>query len=131
MTTAAPRPGGSATACSPAPPGAAGLLVIALVTLIGVFLLAQAIPALLKDQANFLTSREWAPGGDTPRFGIVELLWTTVASSAIAMVIAVPFGVAVALFITQYAPSWLSGRRPASWTCWPRCRPSSTGSGRH
>ena len=56
----------------------AGLLVIALVTLIGVFLLAQAIPALLKDQANFLTSREWAPGGDTPRFGIVELLWTTV-----------------------------------------------------
>ena len=32
----------------------AGLLVIALVTMIGVFLLAQAIPALLKDQANFL-----------------------------------------------------------------------------
>jgi phosphate transport system permease protein len=85
----------------------AGLLVIALVTLIGVFLLAQAIPALLKDQASFLTSREWAPGGDSPRFGIVELLWTTVASSAIAMVIAVPFGVAVALFVTQYAPRWL------------------------
>ena len=100
------------TACSPAPPAGAGLLVIALVTMIGVFLLAQAIPALLKDQANFLTSREWAPGGDTPRFGIVELLWTTVASSAIAMVIAVPFGVAVALFITQYAPSWL--KRPAA-----------------
>jgi phosphate transport system permease protein len=87
----------------------AGLLVIALVTLIGVFLLAQAIPALLKDQASFLTSREWAPGGDAPRFGIVELLWTTVVSSAIAMVIAVPFGVAVALFITQYAPRWLKG----------------------
>jgi phosphate transport system permease protein len=85
----------------------AGLLVIGVVTLIGVFLLAQAVPALLKDQANFLTSREWAPGGDAPRFGIVELLWTTVASSAIAMVLAVPVGVAVALFITQYAPRWL------------------------
>jgi phosphate transport system permease protein len=85
----------------------AGILVIALVTLIGVFLLAQAVPALLKDQASFLTSREWAPGGDAPRFGIVELLWTTVASSAIAMVLAVPVGVAVALFITQYAPRWL------------------------
>ena len=47
----------------------------------------------------------------TPRFGIVELLWTTVASSTIAMIIAVPFGV-VALFITQYAPSWL--KRPAA-----------------
>jgi phosphate transport system permease protein len=85
----------------------AGIIIIALVTLIGVFLLAQAIPALLKDQANFLTSREWAPGGDAPRFGIVELLWTTVASSAIAMVLAVPVGVAVALFITQYSPKWL------------------------
>jgi phosphate transport system permease protein len=90
----------------------AGLLVIALVTLIGVFLLAQAIPAILKDEASFLTSREWSPGGEAPRFGIVELLWTTVASSTIAMVIAVPFGVAVALFITQYAPSWL--KRPAA-----------------
>lgn len=91
---------------------AAGLVVVALVTLIGVFLVAQAVPALLKDQASFLTSREWAPGGDTPRFGIVELLWTTVSSSTIAMVIAVPVGVAVALFITQYAPVWL--KRPAA-----------------
>ncbi|MDQ2756873.1 MAG: phosphate ABC transporter permease subunit PstC [Actinomycetota bacterium] len=90
----------------------AGLLVIALVTLIGVFLVAQAVPALAKDQASFLTSREWTPGGDAPRFGIVELLWTTVSASLIAMVIAVPVGVAVALFITQYAPPWL--RRPAA-----------------
>jgi len=90
----------------------AGLLVLAMVTLIGVFLLAQAIPAILKDQTSFLTSREWSPGGDAPRFGIVELLWTTVTSSAIAMVIAVPVGVSVALFITQYAPPWL--RRPAA-----------------
>ncbi len=87
----------------------AGILVIAIVTLIGVFLLAQAIPALLKDQASFLTSREWAPGGDTPRFGIVELLWTTVTASTLAMLVAVPVGVAVALFITQYAPLWLRG----------------------
>jgi phosphate transport system permease protein len=89
-----------------------GLIVIGLVTLIGVFLIAQAVPALTKDQANFLTSREWSPGGDQPRFGILEFLWTTVASSVIAMVIAVPVGVGVALFITQYAPRWL--RRPAA-----------------
>jgi phosphate transport system permease protein len=89
-----------------------GIIVIAIVTLIGVFLIAQAVPALLRDQANFLTSREWAPGGDQPRFGILEFLWTTVASSVIAMVVAVPVGVGVALFITQYAPHWL--RRPAA-----------------
>ena len=90
----------------------AGLLVIALVTLIGVFLLWQAVPALARNEANFLTSREWVVAGDHPRFGIVELLWTTVASSLIAMAIAVPVGVCVALFITQYAPRWLS--RPAA-----------------
>jgi phosphate transport system permease protein len=90
----------------------AGLLVIALVSLIGAFLLWQAIPALARNEANFLTSREWVVAGDHPRFGIVELLWTTVAGSLIAMTIAVPVGVCVALFITQYAPRWLS--RPAA-----------------
>jgi phosphate transport system permease protein len=83
-----------------------------LVSLIGAFLLWQAIPALARNEANFLTSREWVVAGEHPRFGIVELLWTTVASSLIAMAIAVPVGVCVALFITQYAPRWLS--RPAA-----------------
>lgn len=91
---------------------AAAWVIMLLVALIGVFLVAQAVPALLKDQASFLTAREWSPGGDAPRFGIVELLWTTVVSASIAMLIAVPVGVSVALFITQYAPSWL--RRPAA-----------------
>ena len=87
----------------------AGVLVIALVTLIAVFLLSQALPALVRNKANFLTSTQWAPGGDRPQFGIANLLWVTVSSSVIAMAIAVPVGVGVALFITQYSPAWLSG----------------------
>ena len=90
----------------------AGLLVIVLVTLIAVFLLSQALPALAKDKVNFLTSTQWNVDGTPLQFGIANLLWVTVLSSAIAMVIAVPFGVGVALFITQYAPGWLS--RPAA-----------------
>ena len=117
-----------------------GSLVIAPVTLIGVFLVAQAIPALLKDQASFLTSREWTVAGDAPRFGIAELAWTTVSASIIAMAIAVPVGVAVALFITTYAPSWLRGPAatmvdmlaavPPSSTACGRCCPSARSSGR-
>jgi phosphate transport system permease protein len=42
----------------------------------------------------------------------MELLWTTTTASIIAMAIAVPIGVCVALFITEYAPQWL--RRPAA-----------------
>lgn len=92
--------------------GGAGILVIALVTLIGVFLLWQAVPALRANEANFLGSREWSVATSPPRFGIAEFLWTTVASSVIAMALAVPIGVALALFLTQYAPGWL--RRPAA-----------------
>lgn len=90
----------------------AGIVVIATVTLIGVFLVWQAIPALLENNASFLTSRVWNPGGAEPAFGIVEFLWTTVMSSLIALAIAVPLGVAVALFLTQYAPLWM--RKPAA-----------------
>lgn len=98
--------GGAATA--------SGIIVVAVVTLVGVFLLAQAVPSMIKNEAAFLTSREWTPSGAAPRFGILDLFWATVASSLIAMLVAVPLGVAVALFITQYAPRWLAG--PAAAT---------------
>ena len=92
--------------------GGAGLVVIALVTLIGVFLVWQALPALQNNDANFITSREWSVDSSPMRFGILELLWTTVVASTIAMVLAVPVGIALALFMTEYAPQWL--RRPAA-----------------
>ncbi|GAA1252226.1 phosphate ABC transporter permease subunit PstC [Oryzihumus leptocrescens] len=90
----------------------AGLLVIILVVLIATFLLSQAIPAIAHDKANFLTSTDWNVDGDTLSFGIANLLWVTVISSVIALLIAVPLGVGVALFITQYSPRWLA--RPAA-----------------
>ena len=92
----------------------AGILVVALVALVGTFLVIQAVPALLNNNVNFLTSREWVPSGAEPRFGILDMFWATVVTSVIAMVIAVPLGVAVALFLTQYAPEWLRG--PAAAT---------------
>ena len=97
--------GGAATA--------AGLIIILIVTLIGVFLIAQAIPALMNNKDNFLTSQAWdVSNPDEMRFGIARLLWVTVSSSVVAMLIAVPLGVAIALFLTQYAPKWLA--KPAA-----------------
>ncbi|MGN6636983.1 MAG: phosphate ABC transporter permease subunit PstC [Oryzihumus sp.] len=90
----------------------AGLLVIILVALLATFLLWQAVPAIAHDHANFLTSTDWNVDGDTLSFGIANLLWVTVISSVIALLIAVPLGVGVALFITQYSPRWLA--RPAA-----------------
>ena len=89
-----------------------GVFVILIVTLIAIFLIVQAIPALANNNVNFFTSRVWNPGGEKPAFGILEFLWTTVAASTLAMVVSVPIGVGVALFLTQYAPMWM--RRPAA-----------------
>ena len=84
----------------------AGLVVVAIVSLVAIFLLIQAIPAISKDKVNFLTSREFT--SSSLRFGIVQLLWTTVTSSLVALVLAVPFAIGIALFLTHYAPAWFA-----------------------
>ena len=53
-----------------------------------------------------------ADAGDL-RFGIAALLWTTVMISILAMLLAVPLAVGIALFITQYAPARLA--RPVAY----------------
>ena len=73
------------------------------------FLLALALPSLLRNQDNFLTSRNWVVAGNELSFGIAGLLWTTVLTSILAMVIAVPIAVGVALFLTQYLHKRASG----------------------
>ena len=118
----------SATGSSAAPPRSPASSSSCIVTLIAVFLVVQAVPALMNNSANFFTSRVWAPGGDQPAFGILEFLWTTVAASTIAMLLAVPVGVGVALFLTQYAPALAASpgrgpRRPARRRALDRLRP--------
>ena len=91
----------------------AGLFTIALIGLIALFLLKEAIPSILKDKHSFLFSRAWIVNGSDLRFGIVDLLWTTVLISLLAMLIAMPIAVGIALFITQYAPARLA--RPVAY----------------
>jgi phosphate transport system permease protein len=88
--------------------GTAVVLVL-LVAFVGIFLLALALPSILADQDNFLLSRNWQVSGGDLRFGILGLLWTTVLSSLVALVIAVPVAVGVALSLTQYLPKRVAG----------------------
>jgi phosphate transport system permease protein len=89
--------------------GGSGLIIVLLVVFVGIFLLALALPSLLADQDNFLTSRSWTVAGNELRFGIAGLLWTTVLSSVLAMAMAVPVAVGVALFLTEYLHRRASG----------------------
>ncbi|WP_312872486.1 phosphate ABC transporter permease subunit PstC [Kibdelosporangium persicum] len=87
----------------------AGILIVVMIAAIGVFLLAQAVPSLIANKANFLFSREWVAGDPTNlSFGVLDLLLVTVFSSIFALIIAMPISLGIALFLTQYAPRRLA-----------------------
>lgn len=86
-----------------------GIFVLVLMAAIAAFLTYRASLAISKNEANFFTSFEWNPAGNPPEFGIAVLAFGTVVSSVIAMIIAVPVSVGIALFTTHYAPRRLGG----------------------
>ncbi|GFH36687.1 phosphate ABC transporter permease subunit PstC [Streptomyces pacificus] len=81
-----------------------GILLLAIMASIAVFLGYRAALAISENEGDFLTTFDWNPAGDPPVFGIAVLLFGTVVSSIIAMAIAVPVAVGIALFISHYAP---------------------------
>ena len=91
----------------------AGAFVVLLIALVALFLLIKAIPSITSDRDNFLTSRNWDVDGTVLHYGVLPLLWTTVLISLLAMVLAVPVAIGIALFITQYAPKRLA--RPVAY----------------
>ncbi|RKS71094.1 phosphate ABC transporter membrane protein 1 (PhoT family) [Actinomadura pelletieri DSM 43383] len=85
-----------------------GITVLAIVAAIGAFLVWKAVPALQENEASFLTSEEWNPNATPPKFGIAQLAFGTVMSSLLAMMIATPVAIGIALFISFYSPRRLA-----------------------
>ncbi len=86
-----------------------GIFLLVIMAAIAVFLTWRAVLALSENEGNFFTTFEWNPTGNPPVFGIAVLAFGTIVSSIIAMAIAVPVAVGIALFLTHYAPRRLSG----------------------
>jgi len=74
----------------------------------GIFLvlLYQSLPALKRFDFGFLTSQEWNPV--TEHFGAASSIYGTLVSTLIAMCMAVPLSIALALFLVELAPPRLS-----------------------
>ncbi len=53
---------------------------------------------------DFLTGAEWTPLFAAPRFGVLPLVAGTMLVSAIAMAVALPLGLLVAIYLSEYAP---------------------------
>jgi phosphate transport system permease protein len=86
---------------------AAGILVLVIMAAIAVFLVWKAVPALRVNSVNFFTYQQWFPDADQgaqPMFGIAALAFGTVVSAVLAMLMAVPVGYGIALFVAYYAP---------------------------
>ncbi|HET7414064.1 MAG TPA: phosphate ABC transporter permease subunit PstC [Pararhizobium sp.] len=81
------------------------LFVLLILTGFFIALAAGAWPALVRFGPAFVWTTTWNPV--TGEFGALPAILGTLITSAIAIVLAVPFAFAIALFISQLAPSWL------------------------
>jgi phosphate transport system permease protein len=87
---------------------ATALGVLGLLGCIIFALVIGSLPALQAFGFDFLLTQRWNPVTD--KFGALAPIYGTIVTSVIAMAIAVPLGLFVAMFLTELCPLWL--RRP-------------------
>ncbi len=92
-----------------------GVLAIASVALIAVYMIVSGIPAIHEiGLLDFLTGEVWASTAAEPKFGILPFILTSVYGTAAATLIGVPVGLLTAVFLAKIAPRRVADRiRPA------------------
>ena len=91
--------------------GLARLAAIITLLLLGgiiVSLIVASMPSIKQFGLAFLWTADWDP--PSKQFGALVPIYGTIATSLIALIIAVPVSFGIALFLTELAPAWL--RRP-------------------
>ena len=89
---------------------ASALAVLLILGGIILSLIAGAWPAMKEFGFSFLWTQRWAPANDPPVLGALGPIYGTMVTSIIAMLIAIPVGLGIAIFLTELCPQWL--RRP-------------------
>jgi len=94
----------------------AGLLVLLILGLIFATTLKEAWPAIRYSGFDLITSSNWqandpdGPDGPLkPHYGALAFIFGTAYTSVIALVLAVPVSIGIALYLTEYAPMRLRG----------------------
>jgi len=85
---------------------AAGIGIALVAVGVGVSLVASSWPSIEKFGLSFLVTDRWSPV--TEQFGALSSVYGTLVSTVIALVIAVPFSLVIALFLVELAPPWLA-----------------------
>jgi phosphate transport system permease protein len=84
---------------------ACALVIPALVVAIAIAIFAAAWPAFAKLGFSIVTSSDWDVGAG--KFGAAPAIFGTVVSSAVALIIATPLAIGVAIFLSEFSPTWL------------------------
>ena len=87
---------------------AAAIVVLLILGGVILSLIDGSLPALQRFGFGFFVNQVWNPV--TKKFGALAPIYGTLVTSAIAMLIAVPLGVGIAVFLTELCPPTL--RRP-------------------
>lgn len=78
----------------------------AIVLLIGLFLLAEALPVLRRvGIRRFFTDPSWHPAAGT--FNLMPMMWGTLFAMAGSVLVATPLGIGSAVFCNYYAPEFI------------------------
>lgn len=82
-----------------------GLVAVAAVLLISVYLIVSGIPAIRKiGLVNFLFGKEWQSTAADPKYGILPFILTSVYGTAGAVLVGTPVGFFTAVFLAKVAP---------------------------
>ena len=82
-----------------------GFIAIAFVLVITIYLIISGLPAIREiGLVNFLFGEEWASTAEEPKFGILPMILTSIYGTAGAIVIGVPIGFLMAVFLSKVAP---------------------------
>jgi phosphate transport system permease protein len=87
--------------------GLASLILILLAGLV-IALVADSMPSIRQFGLHFLATTDWDPVND--QYGALPFIYGTAVSSALALLIAVPLSLGVALCLSEMAPEWMSRR---------------------
>lgn len=82
-----------------------GYSAIVFVLLILAFLLREGLPTLTEVKLGELFSTRWYPIED--HFGILPLVTGSIIVTLGAMLVAIPFGIGTAVFLSEIAPRWM------------------------
>lgn len=81
-----------------------GLITVACVALISIYLIISGIPAIREiGLVDFLFGTTWEPTSSTPQYGILPFILTSIYGTAGAIVLGVPVGFFVAVYLAKIA----------------------------